>query len=357
MPFAPFFVSLAATVLLVPLVRRLAVRLGVLDVPGATRKQHSRPIPLLGGLAIFAALALVVIAYRGELLGGFLLGKHLAGILLGALVLVIGGTLDDRYDLKPWALLIAPALASIIVIASGLGVDYITNPFGGILRLDLWTWKLFSVGGVPYHLTFPGDLLTFVWLMVMSYATKLLDGVDGLVSGLTFVGAAVIVLLSLTPEVGQPELARLAAIVAGAFLGFLVWNRPRASIFLGEGGSTLAGWLLGVMALLSGAKIGITLLIMAVPLLDLAWTVARRIIIERKPWYQGDRGHLHFRLIDSGLSPWATDLFYWGFAAGFGATGLFIRGRDKVLALVLLAALFAVVTFAVRHWGLKNKKT
>ena len=357
MPFAPFFVSLAATVVLVPLVRRLAVSWGILDVPGADRKQHVRPVPLLGGLAIFAAIALVTVVYRGQLLGGFLLGKHLAGILLGALVLVIGGALDDRYNLKPRWQLLFPALASLIVIASGLGVDYVTNPFGGILRLDLWTWKLFSAGGVPYQLTFPGDLFTFAWLLVMSYATKLLDGVDGLVSGLTFIGAAVVVLLSLTPEVGQPELARLAAIVAGAFLGFLFWNRPSARIFLGEGGSTLAGWLLGVMAVLSGAKIGITLLIMAVPLLDLAWTLARRIFVERKPWDQGDRGHLHFRLLDSGLSPWATDLFYWSFAAGFGAIGLFIGGRDKILALVLLAALFAAVTFAVRHWGLKIKKS
>jgi UDP-GlcNAc:undecaprenyl-phosphate GlcNAc-1-phosphate transferase len=355
MPFAPFFASLVVTVAFVPLVRRWAIRLGVLDIPGAARKQHAGPVPLLGGLAIFAAVALVAIAYRGELLGGFLLGKHLVGILIGALVLVLGGALDDRYNLKPKWQLFFPALASLIVIASGLGVAYVTNPFGGILRLDLWTWKLFSAGGVPYQLTFPGDLFTFVWLLIMSYATKLLDGVDGLVSGLTFVGAAVVVLLSLTPEVGQPELARLAAIVAGAFLGFLVWNRPRAGIFLGEGGSTLAGWLLGVMAVMSGAKIGITLLIMAVPLLDLAWTLVRRVLVERRPWNQGDRGHLHFRLIDFGFSPWATDLFYWVFAAGFGAVGLFIRSQDKALALVLLSALFATVTFAMRHWSLKSR--
>lgn len=355
MSFTPFLASFVLTVALVPLARRLALSWGAVSLPDDERRHHAGPMPLLGGLAIFVAFAVVAIADCGGLLGGFLLSKHLVGILTGALVLVVGGALDDRYNLKSHVQLIFPILASLIVIASGLSVDYITNPFGGILRLDLWTWQLFSLGGVPYQLSLPGDLIAFAWLLVMTYSTKLLDGVDGLVSGLAVIGALGLVFLSLMPEAGQPELARLAAIVAGAFLGFLVWNRPSARIFLGEGGSSLAGWLLGVMAVISVAKIGITLLIMAVPLLDLVWTFVRRIFIEHKPWNQGDRGHLHFRLLDSGLSPWTTDVFFWIFAASFGAAGLFIRGRDKFVALILLSALFVLAVFAVRHWSLKRR--
>lgn len=355
MPFTPFLVSLALSALLVPLARRLAVRWGAVSLPDGDRRKHAGPMPMFGGLAIAVAFVVVTLFFRGSLLGGFLLGKHLAGILLGTLLLVIGGALDDRYGLKARWQLLFPALASLVVIASGVGVTYVTNPLGGILSLDQWTWTLFSLGDVPYRLTLPGDLLTFVWLMVMAYTTKLLDGVDGLVSGLTVIGAVVIAAMALTPAIGQPELSSLAAIVAGAFLGFLLWNRPPARIFLGEGGSTLAGWLLGVLAVLSGAKIGITLLIMAVPVLDLVWTVLRRVVIERRPWNQGDRGHLHFRLLDSGLSPWATVIFYWLFAAGFGAIGLYVRSRDKVLAFVVLVALFALVTYATRRWGGKMK--
>jgi len=343
-----FLLGLGVSLALTPLVRRVAARYGILDRPDGARKRHARPVPLLGGLAVFAAIAVATALMQDGLLGGFLLKKHLIGMLLGGTVLVVGGVLDDRYDLPPASQLAFTALAALIVIASGIGIDYVTNPFGGTFRMDLWEVPILTWGGLPHHLTLPGDLFVFVWLMVMMYTTKLLDGLDGLVSGLGVIGFTVIALLSLMPEVAQPELARLAMIAAGALGGFLFYNGFPASIFLGEGGSTLVGYLLGVMAILSGGKIGVTLLVLAVPLMDTVWTVVRRTLIDRKSFAEADLGHLHFRLQAFGLSRTETVAVFWLFAAAFGGVGLFIRGREKALALVLLAALFILISFHVR---------
>lgn len=355
MPLWAFLTGYCLALALTPLIRLLARRTGVLDAPDQARKFHGKPIPLLGGLAIFVAVAVGAVALRGSLLGGFLLGKHLAGIVIGALVLVIGGALDDRYDLPPWAQICFTVTAALAIVASGIGVDVITNPFGGVLHTDLWHLTVFTWHDAPYRLSLPGDIITFGWLLMMMYATKLLDGLDGLVSGLTVIGAVVVALLALTPEMGQPELASFALIVAGAFAGFLFYNSRPASIFLGEGGSTLAGFLLGTLAILSGAKIGITMLVMAIPLLDLLWTIFRRFVLARRSIAAPDAQHLHFLLVASGVSPGVTVALFWLFAAAFGGAGLFIPGRAKVLAFILLVALFVAVTVAVRQWARRNR--
>ncbi len=348
MVVSAFFYGILFALATTFVVRFFALKGGVIDRPDGGRKMHEKPTPLLGGLAVFAAFALTVFCLHEKLLGGFLLEKHLIGILAGSAILVAGGILDDRYRLKPSLQLAFPALASLTVILSGIGADFITNPFGGIFRLDLWNITLFQHSGVPYQLTLPADLFTFAWLMGMTYTTKLLDGLDGLVSGLGVIGFAVIALLSLTPDVAQPELALLAMAAAGALAGFLFFNARPASIFLGEGGSTLVGFLLGTFAVLSGAKIGITLLVLAVPIMDVAWTIARRIL-GGKPIAQGDIEHLHFRLVRGGLTPDQTVAFFWLFAAAFGGVGLFIQGRQKLLALGILAILFVLIAFILRR--------
>jgi UDP-GlcNAc:undecaprenyl-phosphate GlcNAc-1-phosphate transferase len=341
-----FLYGLLFALLTTPIVRFFAIKYGVVDRPDGGRKTHEKPTPLLGGLAVFAAFTATVILLRSHLLGGFLLEKHLLGLLAGSAVLVFGGILDDRYRLRPLYQLMFPALASLIVIASGIGADVITNPFGGFLRLDLWSIPLFRSGDVPYQLTLPADLFTFVWLMGMTYTTKLLDGLDGLVSGLGVIGFIVIALLSMTPEVAQPELVLLALAAAGTSGGFLFFNARPASIFLGEGGSTLIGFLLGTFAILSGAKIGVTLLVLAVPIMDVAWTIMSRIMA-RTSIAQGGMDHLHFRLVRGGMTPGQAVALFWSFAAAFGGAGLFIRGREKLLALVILAILFLLITFII----------
>lgn len=335
-----FLTALAIT----PVVRFLAWKNGIVDRPGGPRKTHANPTPLLGGVAVFIAFALAVSLSLHALLGGFLPAKHLLGILAGGAILVVGGFLDDRYDLPPSAQLAFPIMASLAIIASGIGVSAVTNPFGGALRLDAWQWTVFVFHDRPYRLTLPADLFTFVWMMGMMYTTKLLDGLDGLVSGLGVIGLAVLAVYSLSPQAAEPELARLAMGAAGALGGFLFYNARPASIFLGEGGSTLVGYLLGVLAILAGGKIGITLMVLAVPIMDTGWTIVRRLL-KRRPVAQGDDGHLHFLLVRHGLSPGRTTLLFWLFAAAFGGAAQFIGGWQKLLAMAILGMLYATVAF------------
>lgn len=342
-----------------PFVRRFAERRGILDRPerAPERKLHTRPVPLLGGFAVFGSFVLtllVVLFVRpGELLGGYLLPKHLAGVVLGGLVLMIGGWRDDTRPRTPVEQLVWPILAALVIIASGIGIPYITNPFGGTLRLDQWATTMFHVNDTPYRIVWLADLFVFAWLMVSMYATKLLDGLDGLVSGISVIGMFVIAALSLTKNVGQPETAYLALIAAGAFLGFLVWNFYPAKIFLGEGGSLLAGFLLGTFAILSGGKIATALLILGIPIIDIMVVVVLRLLQERSPFTGGDQQHIHHRLLSLGLSHRTTVLFLYACTALFGSVTLVTTGRAKLIALglllMLMLALASIVVLRTRR--------
>jgi UDP-GlcNAc:undecaprenyl-phosphate GlcNAc-1-phosphate transferase len=222
----PFVVALGISLLLTFVVGKLARRFEVVDRPETfpDRKIQKAPVPLLGGLAIFLSVLITAGYYAlftDRLLGGYLLPKHLVGMLLAGILIMIGGFLDDKYNLKPQRQIIWPIMAAVVVIISGIGIDYVTNPLGGTINLDTLKIELFTWGGLPYYFVVLADLFAFVWLLGMMYTTKFLDGLDGLVSGITTIGAVVLFLLSLNKEVAQPETALLAVILAGTFFGFL----------------------------------------------------------------------------------------------------------------------------------------
>ncbi|MBI4425993.1 MAG: undecaprenyl/decaprenyl-phosphate alpha-N-acetylglucosaminyl 1-phosphate transferase [Candidatus Kerfeldbacteria bacterium] len=337
-----FAIAAAASLVASVVVRAAARRGGVVDRPedDPARKVHSRPVPLLGGLAIFVSfftLVAVLSQQPGTVTGIFVLPKHLWGIFIGACLLMLGGYLDDRYRLSPRKQIIFPVLATLAVIASGVGVKFITNPLGGVIRLDSINIPIASWGGVTYHLTLWADVFSFVWLMGMAYTTKFLDGLDGLVSGITAIGSVIVFLLSMRPPVLQPETANLAIILAGACTGFLALNWHPARLFLGEGGSLLTGFLLGTLAIIAGGKIATALLIMGIPMLDVAWVIVRRALVERRsPFYTADKKHLHFRLLDVGFSHRGAVLFLYLLTAVFGAATLLFRGAEKLLILLVL---------------------
>ncbi len=357
--FVAFIISLCAT----PVAIKLARRFGILDEPSDPRKIHASPIPLLGGIAPFlTVMALVVgilIFFPAILIPAIPL-KNIVGLLLGATVIMIGGALDDKYRLPPRVQIIFPILASLIVIAAGIGARKITNPFGaGTISLVAWEHTLFWWRHVGYRITLPADLFTFVWIMGMMYTTKFLDGLDGLVSGLTTIGALMIFFLTMTVQWFQPPVGILALIVAGAFAGFLPWNFNPAKIFLGEGGSLLAGFLLGTLAIISGGKIATTLLVLGIPVLDVAWVIARRIFWEKKSPTEADRKHLHFRLLDAGLTHRQAVIVLYVCATIFGTLTLVLQSKEKLIALVVLAALMIIgasLLVAVnRHRSQKEK--
>lgn len=344
-----FIISAIVSLVLTAVVKKYALKKDIVDRPAKDpkRKIHENAMPLLGGVAIFFAFQLTMWGYAiftHELLGGYIMTKHLIALMISGLCIMIGGYLDDRFFLPakyqiPWVL-----LAITIIIIGGVGAPYITNPFGNVIPLDSVNVTLFHIHGVPYKFTLFADIFTTLWILGMSYTTKLLDGLDGLVAGITTIAAIVLCFLSITPTVGQPETALLFAILGGSFLGFLLWNYHPAKIFLGEGGSLYAGFMLGTLSILSGAKIATALLLLGVPVLDVVWVLIRRIFVEKKnPFKTADKQHLHFRLLSIGLSHRGTVNFLYLITLVFGITGLLFSGRSKAFALLILCFFMVVI--------------
>lgn len=326
-----FLLSLALTWA----VRALAPKLGAVDRPTGDRKIHAKPTPLLGGVAIFVSVAAVVaylLATGDRLTGGEITVTHYAGFLLGGLVLMVGGFLDDRFNLPAKYAIVAPVLAASVAVASGVEVEKLTNPLGGVVYLLPWQ----------------SDVLVFAWLLVVMYTTKFLDGLDGLATGVSSIGALMVMFLAMTTAYFQPDVATLASVCLGAMLGFLVFNFNPASIFLGEGGSTFVGFALGMLAVISGGKLATALLVIAIPLLDVFWIIVRR-------WraggvrniFKADRKHLHHRLLDRGWSQRQIVVAYYLVATAFGLSTLFLQSREKVIALAALVALMVVVAIVL----------
>jgi len=348
-----FLITVAFSIFWTRIVRVVALKHNITDDPASApeRKRQSQPVPLLGGWAIYASFVCgtaVSFLITHLLIDSFLSIRQLIGILLGGLVIVMGGTLDDRKNLRATTQILFPILAILIVIFFGVGVDYITSPFGGVLVLDSIKLAVLHLDGVTYHLTLWSDIFTFVWLLMLMYATKLLDGVDGLASGVGGIGSVLLFGLSLTSAVNQPGTALLAIIVAGSIFGFWLSNKHPARIYLGEGGSVLIGFFLGLLAIISGAKIATALLIFALPILDVAWVTLTRIRQGKKFW-QSDRLHLHFRLQDRGLTPQSVLYIFYSLSLLFGLSALFANAWVKFILLIFAVLLsIALILFALK---------
>lgn len=333
-----FIITLLLAVGLTFLVLQLARKLDITDQPDVDRKFHQGHVPLLGGLAIFLAFFVVLFFCRDKLLAGDLLPFQWFGFFIGAGFLMIGGFLDDKYNLKPIQQFIFPCLAIISVIAGGVQIEKITNPLGGY-----------------FYLGSASAILIALWLLGMIYTTKLLDGLDGLVSGLTAIGALVIFLFTESAKYYQPDIALAALVLAAASLGFLFFNWHPARVFLGEGGSLFLGYALGVLAVISGGKIAIALLVMGIPILDVVWTILRRLINGKNPFKFADRQHLHFRLLEAGLTVRKTVLLFYAISITFGLSALFLQSIGKVFALITLASIMLLIVIFFAYLDRKSK--
>lgn len=318
-----FAISFVTTVF----VKHFALRHNIIDKPGLKRKIHTTIIARMGGLAIFASFFLVLgffLLTTPDLTGGRITLTHYFGVLIGGAILMIGGFVDDRYDLPPRSSIIAPVLAVLVLILSGVGVEKITNPLGGVIYLT----------------QLQSGILVFIWVMVVMYTTKFLDGLDGLATSVSSVGMLMIMLLSLTVAYYQPDVAILSAIALAALIGFLFWNFHPASIFLGEGGSTFIGFLLGTLAIISGGKLATALLVLGIPMLDVVWIILRRFKQGGiKQIFQADKKHLHHRLLDLGWSQRQIMFVYVLISSTFGVATLFLQSQQKLVALILLGCM------------------
>ncbi len=323
-----FLISTSLAVLAVPLMKKLAFKIGAVDVPNSPRKIHKTPTPLLGGVAIFLSftitLALYILFAHPDL--NIVPMRFYFGMLAGSVILMIGGILDDKYNLKPALQILFPAAAAVAVILSGIGIGitFISNPFGAPVDL---TFKVLGIGA--------SSIFIFFFIIGMIYTTKFLDGLDGLASGISLIAGASLFFLSLAPRVEQSITASIAVIFCGAVLGFWFFNFNPASIFLGETGSTYLGFMLGVLSVLLGAKIATAVLVMGIPIMDVAWVIVRRLWFGSSP-FQADRKHLHFRLLDLGYTQRQTVLTLYGIAAVFGFVAVFLQALGKLISMVVL---------------------
>ncbi len=353
-----FFLSFILGLILTFFIRRLALKLKIIDVPGIDeRKIHEKSMPLLGGLAIFLSFFIVLLLAR---LTWWPVDKvtdrQLIGLFVAGFFLMVGGILDDKYRLKPRQQIIWPVLACLAVIVSGIGVKYINNPFGfGYLHFDKLKFEMMRFHDVPFYFTPWADIITFIWLMFLMYSTKLLDGLDGLVSGMTVIGASIIAGLCFLTPFFQPDVGTMSLILAGASLSFLCFNWHPARIFLGEGGSLFAGFMLGVLAIISGSKVATAFLILGLAIIDLVSVVIQRIFLDRKSPFQGDQRHFHFRLLKTGIPHRAVVMIYWLVALVFGLSALIFRTRGKIVFLLVLTALVLGFTAFFLHEEKKEK--
>ena len=298
-----FLVAAIVALALTPLAMRLAWRFGVVHEP-RERDRRERPVPLLGGLAILAA---VLVA--GAL---FLPGEsETRGILAGAAAIALIGALDDKYDLHPLVKLTGQLAAALVPVLSDVRVENVTLPF--LAPLDLGDW------GIP---------LTLLGIVAVMNVVNFTDGVDGLAAGVCTIAAGTFAIIALSLD--RDPAGVLAALTAGAALGFLWHNFHPASIFMGDAGSNLLGLLLacvaiqGVLKTAAVVALFFPLVILAVPALDATFVVAKRIKY-RRPFYSADRWHFHHRFANIGFSQRRTVLYLYGWTLSLAALALALR--------------------------------
>lgn len=331
-----FLLSTILTFLLTPVFERI----GLVDEPDGKRKQHKTATALGGGVGIIISALIIgsVIEYHtGSFTSGLITRTHLWGILAASLGILIYGLIDDKKAISPKVAILGPVAAAGIAVLAGVEVTKITSPLGGFMEISAW------ISGV----------IVFCWLLISMYSLKVADGSDGLVASIGVSSALVIAGLALTDSYYQPDVALMALIVAGAVGGFLVFNWPKASIFLGESGAVWIGFAIGVLAIISGSKLLTALIALALPVSDLAFVILRRMLMKQSIW-QGDRLHLHHLLRDRGWRPVSIILLYMSISLGLGIISLVLEGWQKVLVLVLVVCLL-FFRFVIGWYAEQNK--
>lgn len=332
----PFVVAFVVSFMATPLVIIFARRFGLVDDP--TKRKHPAHvhigvIPRAGGLAIFIGVFLSMLFFLP-------LTKQFLGIILGALILVFVGLLDDKYDLSPHFRFLTNILAAFIVVGGGTGISYITNPLGGVVHLDTLRVHFDFFG--PHSIVIWADFFAVIWIVWCMNMVNWSKGVDGQMPGFVAISAFVLGLLSFrfltAGDLTQWTTAGFAFITAGAFLGFLPFNFYPQKIMPGYGGGALAGYLLAILSILSVAKVGTAILVLGIPMVDAFYTVGRRLWAGKSPfWY--DRGHLHHRLLDIGWGRRRIALFYWMVSAILGTIALFLNSSQKLFAFFLIGVI------------------
>lgn len=321
--------------LLVPIVGKLAIKIGAVDKPNA-RKVHTKIMPRMGGLAIYISFFVVLFLTQQ-------ISRELIGLFLGGTVLVIVGIIDDKMDMPAKVKLVGQIVAACIVVAFGVRVDFVTS----FLSEEPMLLSVFSVPA------------TIIWIVAIINAVNLIDGLDGLAAGISAISAATMAIVGYMSS--QYLMASMAMILIGAILGFLKYNFNPATIFMGDTGSMFLGYNLAVFAVLGLAKsftllsLATPILVLAIPILDTLFAIIRRKM-NHMPIFKPDKNHLHHCLLKYGFSHRGTVLVIYGVSAFFALCGLMITYLDPRQGVLLLAVLSLVVIYLAMKIGVIGKK-
>jgi UDP-GlcNAc:undecaprenyl-phosphate/decaprenyl-phosphate GlcNAc-1-phosphate transferase len=334
-----FLLAALLALTLTPVIRSFVIRHEIVDHPDA-RRVNTVPVPRGGGLAVSAAFLMVagLFLYLDQGAGFFtttisLDPSEIAALLVGGAIAAGLGAIDDLRDLRARVQLLGQVLLAGGAVALGVTIDFVANPFGGgIIRLS--DYGPLAAG------------LSIFWIVGMINSINWIDGLDGLSSGVAFIAAVTLGLISLTTQVGggQPLIAVLCFTLAGALLGFLRWNFHPASIFAGTSGVQFVGYTLAVLAILGTAKVAVALLVLGVPIIDTFWIIVRRLSHRRSP-FSPDRTHIHHRLLDLGLSHRQTVFAIYGICLGLAVLSMLLSGVTQLYAFLGVFVAFGLVLF------------
>lgn len=324
-----FIVSVSMT----PIVKKLAFKIGAVDAPNA-RKVHQKIMPRLGGFAIYIAFII-----------GFLLTRpesqmvSVTAILIGSFIIVITGILDDVYQLSPKVKLMGQIIAALVVIFGGVKIEYINLPFDGVLNFGWFS--------IP---------LTLLWIVGITNAINLIDGLDGLAAGVSSIVLITITILAMLD--GNIFVMTLGTILIGSTLGFLVHNFHPAKIFMGDTGALFLGYIISVISILGFKNVTlfsiiVPAIILAVPISDTFFAIIRRVV-NKRPLSSPDKSHLHHCLLRLGFSHTKTVLIIYGISAFFGLAAVILTLSTLWVSLVILLVLMIAIELIVELVGLVN---
>ncbi|HZT97005.1 MAG TPA: MraY family glycosyltransferase [Chloroflexota bacterium] len=324
----PALVAAGVCAALTPGAIRAATRLGIVDRP-VGQKIHKRVTPLLGGVAVYVAFAVACVLFLP-------LGGPVFGILLGGLVAVVVGVLDDRFSLPPLLHLAGQTLAAVVTVVTGLGVvRYISIPWASANFRGSWH--------VPLLL---GVVFSLFWIVGMMNTINFLDGLDGLSTGVGIVSAVLLAFWAAHEQnfIAHPSASFhhadliLPVVLAAALVAFLPYNWNPAKIFIGDSGAMFVGLALAALSIMGPAKIGTALVVLCIPVLDVAWAIVRRQLHGRS-FLSGDKQHVYHRMLELGMSHTATVVALYAICIILALADYSLLKLEKLVAFGIVAVL------------------
>ena len=337
-------VGALVTLLVTPLVRRIALARGYVHYPGE-RDVHTRPVVRIGGVAIFAGVVAAIatqaagerfFGWGGTLTGGGTSGAKIVGVIGGLVLIFLTGLLDDFRPLSPGWKVVGEVLAAVVIIAAGLRIEYVGDPLGGgLIQLGL--------------LSYP---ITLLYIVGFTNVINLIDGLDGLAAGVSAIAAMTLLLLA--AQGNRLDAAALAAALIGACVAFLRFNFYPASIIMGDSGALFLGFTLSVISLMGVMKstaaiaLAVPLFIVGVPIFDTASAIIRRVV-QGRPIQEADKGHIHHRLLGRGFNQTQTVLIIYAWCIALAVGGYAVRWSAGPVKWVEFISLFAI-TGTMAYW-------